>query len=140
MHRLFAMPLLALAMLAGACAFGDEQLADLSANGVPENPNYREHIQPIMVRRCVMCHSEDGSVVNPPKPRLDDEDEVIDASCRIYVRSIQEESMPPGALDRLDNAERLTVERWVLNEVLGGAPPECPEKIDQEDEDEDEDD
>lgn len=121
---------LAVALALSACAFGDADLADLANNGVADEPDYETDVRPIMVEHCTSCHSVHAEGIAAVVPTLDTEGEVLDNICRIAVRAIQERSMPPGAIARLNARERLVLDRWMLD-AYRGVRPVCDEVIRQ---------
>jgi len=120
---------LAMTVFLNGCAPG---LTGLDSAAVPENPTYQKDIAPIMERHCVRCHEAggvryDGVVVDSYGGMIDELDEVVCTSIGrdvidLYPDACRERedifSMPPGAAERLDLVEQVTLAIWVTN----GAP------------------
>jgi len=106
--------------------------ANVDPNAVPTDPTWRTDIQPIMERHCVRCHETggvryEGVAVNTYEAAIGELDEVI---CTSIGRDVMDSypdacnereevfSMPPGAAERLDIVEQVTLAIWATN----GAP------------------
>lgn len=103
----------ALALLSGCPGFGDKTLAELE--GIGDTPvTYNADIRPILEARCVTCHSD------PPRfgaPNALTTYATASAFAqRIFVRVVQEGTMPPGG--GVPESEQALIEVWVQS----GAP------------------
>lgn len=132
-----------LAGLLVACGSGNAPLAVVDPGAAPLNPTY-EQARGILDRYCLPCHGGGGGAredlppvasahgtTNAPE---DEGGENIDvSSCAaihasltgIMNTSVNGNSMPPGALPRLTEREKLTVARWIAQ---GACSPctQCP--------------
>jgi uncharacterized membrane protein len=119
------------ALVAGACASGDDTLDAVDPQAVDANPTY-EQVFAILHNRCVLCHDGDGEGEGDLAyggPALAAEDDLpgfedctsIVASRNDILERVEDNTMPPGALPRLTSEEKLTIRRWVEN----GAPAPC---------------
>ena len=111
-------------LLLGACSSGDQTLNALEPGIVPASPDY-DQVSAIMERACVPCHkgrSEDDI----EHPDLDT-CEGIQLNLSRVVESIHEETMPIGAWPRLDEHEKLLIDRWFLNGACSPCSEPCPE-------------
>lgn len=96
-----------------ACGSGERPLADVDPNAAPLHPTF-EQVSTIFDRACVPCH--DGKA-DPPLATCEDITDEIDES----YGTILSNTMPPGALPRLSEVEKLIIERWIGD----GAPAPC---------------
>ena len=100
-----------------SCGSGDDTLGVADPLAAPLHPTY-EQVRVILDRRCVNCHDEGGE--------SDDPDFSTCAGIQADITGILDEavfggSMPPGALPRLTEREKLIINRWVED----GAPSPC---------------
>ena len=102
-----------------SCGSGDKTLGVADPLSAPLNPTY-EQVRVILDRRCVSCHSEGGEA---------EEDDPDYSTCAgiladlggILDTAVLGGSMPPGALPRLTEREKLIITRWIDD----GAPSPC---------------
>ncbi len=124
--------ILLLAMLASlACeGSGDLPLDQVDPEAAPANPTY-DQVYAILHNRCVSCHTGDdddgGDAASPRRtttggvdPDLSDCVEIVALRDDI-VDQVEGNLMPPGAMPRLTDEQKLTILRWVVN----GAPAPC---------------
>lgn len=134
--------------LLSACGRGKLPLEIVDPNAAPLAPTVTQ-VEAILRHRCLSCHHSGGGEAAPvrvgtnsPTPRspaaigIEEEDESPDfSSCAGIVSSIEglqeavlsEGSMPPGALPRVNEREKLILKRWIEQGACapcGGHP--CP--------------
>jgi len=118
---------IALALLA-ACGQGDKTLAEVDPGAAPLFPSF-QLVQNILDRSCVPCHKGEGE--GEQEAGGDDTDlstcAGIIASRDLTLQVIDDESMPPGALPRLTEREKLILHRWVENGYCAPCNPVCPD-------------
>jgi uncharacterized membrane protein len=110
-----------------ACGSGDRPLDEVDPGAVSANPTYDE-VFAILHNRCVTCHSgEDDDARDDQRltsggisPDLSDCVEIVAFAGDIVVQ-VEGNTMPPGAMPRLTNEEKLTIRRWFSN----GAEAPC---------------
>jgi uncharacterized membrane protein len=121
-----------------ACGSGTGPLSVVDPEAAPAQPTYDEVVF-ILERHCLSCHGGsaartslaaahpsrhgDGKAVKPAGAVDEDEDdESTDySSCAgiqaglegILGTAVRGNSMPPGALPRLTQVERLVIDRWI---------------------------
>ena len=119
----------ATAMILAACASGDRPLDEIDPASVTANPTY-DQVFAIIDRECVSCHQEgDGEASDATAATaalLEDDTNLSDCVSIVAQReniwdTIDNNTMPPGALPRLSSEERLIIRRWIDN----GAPAPC---------------
>ena len=124
LRRAFAAAaLLAAAVSIVSCGSGEKTLGLADSLAAPLTPTY-EQAKAILDAKCVGCHGGGGE--SQPEPGGDDPDY---SSCAgitadlsgILDTSVLGGSMPPGALPRLTEREKLILERWIAQ----GAPSPC---------------
>ena len=123
-----------IALTALACnGSGDLPLDQLDPDAAPQNPTY-DQVFAILHNRCVTCHTgsndDDGgggysvsgrrTTTADVEPDLGDCIEIVGLRDDILER-VEENTMPPGAMPKLTNEQKLTIRRWVEN----GAPAPC---------------
>jgi uncharacterized membrane protein len=118
---------LALIVFAAACGSGEKTLLQVDPQAVPDEPTY-EMVVAILDRSCVPCHQngDDG------EPEEEDDDPNFDA-CEgilaglpgLITEALVKEAMPPGAWPRLNEREKLTIQRWAQNGACAPCNP-CP--------------
>jgi hypothetical protein len=125
----------ALVLIALACnGSGDLPLDQVDPEAAPENPTY-DQVFAILHNKCVNCHTgedddddDDGgysistrrTTTADVEPDLGDCIEIVGLRDDI-VEQIEGNMMPPGAMPKLTNEQKLTIRRWVEN----GAPAPC---------------
>ncbi len=130
------MILLALLALAG-CGAGSEPLSSVDPAAAPLAPSYDE-VALILDRACVACHSASGKLsyvgfARIPSAFEDDDgsstydtcDGILAGLAGILRTSVDGGSMPPGALPRLDEREKLVIRRWIDQGACSPCRP-CP--------------
>lgn len=103
-----------------SCGSGDKTLGLADPLAAPLHPTY-EQVRAILDRRCLSCHDEGGEGVEDGDP-----DYSTCAGIRADLGGILDTavfggSMPPGALPRLTEREKLIITRWIDD----GAPSPC---------------
>jgi uncharacterized membrane protein len=121
-------------LVALACnGSGDLPLDQVDPDAVPANPTY-DQVFAILHNRCVTCHTgaddggdDDGGysvsrlrTTADVDPDLSDCVEIVALRDDI-LRQVEDNLMPPGAMPRLTNEQKLLIRRWVDN----GAPAPC---------------
>jgi uncharacterized membrane protein len=115
---------------------GDLPLDQVDPDAAPQNPTY-DQIFAIMHNKCVTCHTEsegdggdggDGgySVSGRRRTTAEAESDLSDCVEIVGLRDdilqrVEDNTMPPGAMPKLTNEQKLTIRRWVEN----GAPAPC---------------
>ena len=114
--------LVMLAVAAGCGGSGDLPLDQVDPDAAPAAPTY-DQVYAILQRACVPCHdggSEAPAMQSAPSPQEDGEDDLNLENCVDIVaqrdgivETIDDNTMPPGALPRLSSVEKLLIGRWV---------------------------
>ena len=112
------------------CASGDNTLDAVDPEAVAANPTYNQ-VFAIIQNRCVLCHEsddEDGGDGDYLRVTTGAEDVPGLETCASIValredilERVEDNTMPPGALPRLNSEEKLIIRRWIEN----GAPAPC---------------
>jgi len=128
------------ATLLASCGFGDQPLGVVDPDAAPATPTYQQ-VKAIMDRRCLVCHG--GGIggdraaaiaragLAPSAATEDDDRDYSDCAGisadldGILNTAVVEGSMPPGALPRLTEREKLIVTRWILQGACSPCRP-CP--------------
>jgi len=80
----------------------------------PSVPTWDVEIEPIITRRCAVCH---GTPLVAGAPyALETYEQVLEHKARVVARAVEGDSMPPG--QPLDEIDQALLARW----VEGGAP------------------
>jgi uncharacterized membrane protein len=92
------------------------------AGGLPTTDLTYRDIRPIIVARCVMCHSEHPSnpayATAPAGLRLDTYDDVVITAYQVMPLSVHSKIMPPGNGTGMTQDERAKLGAW----LAAGAP------------------
>lgn len=134
MHRRRVI-LLTFVLVALACnGSGDLPLDQVDPEAAPADPTY-DQVFAILHNRCVACHTGDGdededegdyatlrerATMGDTEPDLSDCVEIV-AYRDDILEQIEANTMPPGAMPRLTNEQKLIIRRWVDN----GATAPC---------------
>lgn len=121
---------LAVPLAVSSCGSGSETLGVVDPLAAPLDPTY-EQVREILERRCVGCHGGTGE--NVPAPGEDEHDDPRYGDCAgivsgihgILETSVDGGSMPPGALPRMTEREKLIIRRWAANGACAPCNP-CP--------------
>ena len=126
MARIWVLLVVWCIMLSGCGGLGFEVAEGVNATVVAE-PNYNEHVAPIMRAHCDVCHASvfpgSGDFLSTS---YDDPEEGIEGvfSARLRIESrclnFEPSPMPPSTLPQLPLTDRETLRRWILS----GAPRE----------------
>ena len=133
MHRRRVIALALVAAVLACNGSGDLPLDQVDPEAAPANPTY-DQVFTILHNRCVMCHTGEGedegggelvtlrerATTGDAEPDLTDCVEIVALRDDI-LQQVEENTMPPGAMPRLTNEQKLTIRRWVEN----GAPAPC---------------
>jgi len=123
-----------LAGLLAACGSGDAPLAVVDPGAAPLQPTYSQ-AKGILDYYCLPCHGGGGGARREPAPAVEEDGESIDvSSCEaihqslsgILDTSVDGNSMPPGALPRLTEREKLTLKRWIAQGACSPCTQGCP--------------
>lgn len=114
-HTFAAAALLAAAASIVSCGAGEKTLGLADPLAAPLTPTY-EQAKAILDAKCVGCHGGGGESESEP-----DGDDRNYSSCAgivadlagILSTSVDGGSMPPGALPRLTEREKLILTRWI---------------------------
>ena len=117
-----------LSALLVACGSGDQPLDQVDPAAVTANPTY-EQVFAIIDRECVPCHQGGDSAElagSAATGRIGDDTDLSTCASIVGEResiwdTIADNTMPPGALPRLNSEKRLIIRRWIDN----GAPAPC---------------
>ncbi|MEK7314966.1 MAG: hypothetical protein AAB011_02205 [Candidatus Eisenbacteria bacterium] len=114
-HAFAAAVLLAAAVSIVSCGSGERTLGLADPLAAPLAPTY-EQAKAILDTRCVGCHGGGGD--SELEPGGDDRDYsscagIIADLSGILSTSVDGGSMPPGALPRLTEREKLILTRWI---------------------------
>ena len=124
-----------IAVVLTACGSGDLTLNQADPDIVAQKPTWA-HVEPIIQRECVPCHTGRDETPNNDDNEGDDDLRLGDArnkptapmgedpgleSCLSVVANLEDviesifekNDMPPGAWPRLDSKEQLTIRRWI---------------------------
>jgi uncharacterized membrane protein len=127
-----------------SCGFGDQPLGVVDPDAAPTTPTYQQ-VKSILDRRCLVCHgggsggdraaaiTRAGVATAPTVGSAAQGDDRNYADCAgisadlvgILNAAVVTGSMPPGALPRLTEREKLIVERWILQGACSPCRP-CP--------------
>lgn len=131
MHRRRVVVLALVAAVLACNGSGDLPLDQVDPEAAPANPTY-DQVFTILHNRCVTCHTGEGedegefvtlrerATTGDAEPDLSDCVEIVALRDDI-LQQVEENTMPPGAMPRLTNEQKLTIRRWVEN----GAPAPC---------------
>ncbi len=106
----------------GCGGSGDRPLDQVDPDAAPENPTY-DQVFAILHNRCVTCHSSDSDdtdyadgrvAAGGVEPNLEDCVQIVAFAGDIVVQ-VEGNMMPPGAMPRLTNEEKLIIQRWYAN-------------------------
>jgi uncharacterized membrane protein len=126
-----------LLFLVPSCGSGDLPLAVVDPAAAPAQPTY-DQAKLILDRYCLPCHGGGGAPQARAHPaRLAEDGEGEGASygdCAsiqsglegILSTSVRGNSMPPGALPRLSERDRLILERWIAQGACSPCTVGCP--------------
>lgn len=81
---------------------------------VPSIPTWDVEIEPMITRRCAVCHG--ATLVAGAPYALATYEQVVEHQDRVLARAVESDSMPPG--QPLSDEEQALLSRW----VEGGAP------------------
>ena len=100
-----------------SCGSGDKTLGVADPLAAPLHPTY-EQVRVILDRRCVSCHDAGDEEHNYSTCEgiTSDLDGILDSS-------VFGGSMPPGALPRLTEREKLIIDRWTGDGALSPCNP-----------------
>ncbi|HSQ61007.1 MAG TPA: hypothetical protein VLT84_11375 [Acidobacteriota bacterium] len=121
---------LALLVAINSCGSGSETLGVVDPLAAPLEPTY-EQVREILDRRCVGCHGGSGEVVTVPgeeerdDPHYGDCAGIVSGIPGILDTSVDGGSMPPGALPRMTEREKMIIRRWAANGACAPCNP-CP--------------
>lgn len=121
---------LSLPLAVGSCGSGSETLGVVDPLAAPLAPTY-EQVREIVERRCVGCHGGTGENVTAPgederdDPHYGDCAGIVSGVAGILETSVDGGSMPPGALPRMTEREKLILRRWAANGACAPCNP-CP--------------
>lgn len=130
---------LAAAAAAVSCGFGDKPLGVVDPEAAPATPTYQQ-VKAILDRRCLVCHGGGSGGDRAAAiaraglaPAAAQEDDQNYSDCAgvvadlggILRTAVLDASMPPGALPRLTEVEKLTVSRWIEQGACAPCRP-CP--------------
>lgn len=106
---------LAAAAAVSSCGSGEKTLGLADPLAAPLAPTY-EQARAILDKKCLGCH--DGGGESGAEPGEDDPDYSTCAGIQaglegILTTSVFGGSMPPGALPRLTEREKLILDRWI---------------------------
>ena len=106
-----------------SCGSGEKTLGVADPLAAPPHPTY-EQVRVILDRRCLSCHDKGGE--GDEGGEDDDPDYSTCAGILadlggILDTAVLDGSMPPGALPRLTEREKLILTRWIDD----GAPSPC---------------
>ena len=123
-----------------SCGFGDQPLGVVDPGAAPATPTYQQ-VKAILDHRCLACHGGGSggdraaaiarAGLAPTAASEDDDRDYSDCAGisadldGILNAAVVEGSMPPGALPRLTEREKLIVERWILQGACSPCRP-CP--------------
>jgi uncharacterized membrane protein len=105
--------------LLGACPGFGTTVPGGAVAEVPDQPNYIDHVGPILDTYCAPCHSSPSQNGAPTYFRLDqyaDDGDLSGAfsmSARIDARAGSASTMPPSGNPAPTDIERQTLARWV---------------------------
>jgi uncharacterized membrane protein len=128
--------ILAFVLAVVACnGSGDLPLDQVDPDAAPANPTY-DQVFTILHNRCVTCHTgedededdddddyatlRERATTGDVEPDLSDCVEIVALRDDI-LEQVEDNTMPPGAMPRLTNEQKLLIRRWVEN----GAPAPC---------------
>jgi len=117
---------LLLAAVAGCGGSGDLPLDQVDPDAAPATPTY-DQVYAIMQRACVPCHggSSNAAVMQSAQGLLEEGDEGEGEDLNLdnctdivaqrdgILETIENNTMPTGALPRLTSVEKLLIRRWV---------------------------
>jgi uncharacterized membrane protein len=119
-----------LALLAlASCGSGSRSLLEVDPEAAPLHPTYEEVVG-ILDRKCVPCHRGGGGLAlglsatdraGLATPSSTAEDGGDYSTCQgieaglggLLSQGVERETMPPGALPRLTEREKLIIVRWI---------------------------
>jgi uncharacterized membrane protein len=111
-HRaLAAAALIAAAASISSCGSGEKTLGVADPLAAPLTPTY-EQAKAILDRKCVGCHGS-GSETESDNPNYSSCAGIEAGLEGILTSSVFGGSMPPGALPRLTEREKLILDRWI---------------------------
>jgi uncharacterized membrane protein len=120
---------LAIGVLLAGCSSGDRTLDSVDPQAVVADPTY-DQVFAIIQNNCVSCHGGsgegEGDYALLSTRVLEDVPGFETCASIVALRddilgTVEANTMPPGALPRLTNEQKLTIRRWVEN----GAPAPC---------------
>lgn len=132
MRRRFSQLVVCTALMAG-CASGDNTLDAVDPEAVAANPTY-DHVFAIIQNRCVLCHESDNdddgydfrvTTGAEDVPGLETCTSIV-ALAQDILERVEDNTMPPGALPRLNSEEKLIIRRWVQNGAIAPCNPTNP--------------
>jgi len=109
---------------------GDRPLEQVDPDAVPQSPTY-DRVYAIVHHACEPCHHSGSEGSDSPVSfarAVAEEDDLDLSTCNGIVSqrfdiwtTVENNTMPPGALPRLTSEEKLTIRRWIDS----GAPAPC---------------
>jgi uncharacterized membrane protein len=112
---LYALPAIALALLAGIAFFIAPKPAPVAAAGAPVVTFAQANA--IVQQRCAVCHAahptQPGFTTAPNGILLDTPDHIIANAALIRAQAVASHAMPLGNLTNMTDAERATLGAWI---------------------------
>lgn len=113
--RRIGVPAVWAACLCGlACGSGDRTLDVVDPEAAPRQVAY-ERVVRILDRACLPCHGRTPGAVTagPPSPNYSSCEGIVAGVDGIRSTVLARGSMPPGAWPRLDETDKLALQRWI---------------------------
>lgn len=99
-----------------SCGSGDRTLDLVDPDAVPLEVPF-DRVARILDRACLPCHGSTpgASELGPPSPNYSSCEGIVAGVDGIRSTVLERGSMPPGAWPRLDEADKLALQRWIEN-------------------------